>query len=209
MAESTQPRPKILDPVKLIASGGAAVGAMLCGSFFGDSGTLFGVFSGSIVSGGLAAVFEHAGGKVRSKKVSIAGIKVSKRSLRRAGIGAAIAGVTAAALVGTVYLTEVASGKTLHGLVTSSRDYGTSWTPSTTPPSPAPTVPAPASDSAAPSPTATSVPTVSPSSSSVTLSPSPSPTVTTTIVPTIVPSPVISPTSSPSVNLEPTPAISG
>lgn len=116
-----------------------------------------------------------------------------------AGSGLALAAASTGTALVVMSATEAATGKTFHGALTDTRDYGSTFAHSTAPPSPAPT-PAPSDESPSPSPseTLTTVPTLSP-----TMGPSP------TLIPTVVPSPtttVVPVTPSPSHPAGPPPA---
>jgi hypothetical protein len=172
---------------------------MVAGSFFGDSGTLIGTATGSVIYSVAAEGFEYvavkthhatkglrkdhplqAGKNLAEKTVDEHGKEIYRsktRKLKRpwmlAGSGLAIAGVSCAGAIAVMSATEAATGKTFHGAVTDTRDYGSTLAShSTTPPAPAPSF-TPAS-TPSPSPTQTTVPTVTP-----------------TLVPTVVPSPTV------------------
>jgi hypothetical protein len=191
-AADVKDEPKPLPvPVKWVVSAAAAVTSVLIGSLFGDTGTLIGTAVGSILSGAAAAGYEYV-------------IVKSSRKLKRVGplgavqhpagkfpwrkvaiVGAATVAITELGVIGVVLVTEEASGQTLHGVVTQSHDYGTSFSHSTVQPS---ITPAPAY-----SPSFSPSPSPSPSSSS----PSPSAS-TTPELPTQAPSSLEVPTPTPS-----------
>ncbi len=172
--------------------------AALAGSALGNSGTLAGAGIASVISGAGGVMLEHAGKKVHTRVYSI------KHTATRLGIAAAGA-VAAIAIVSFSVITsvEASTGKTLHGLVTGSKDKGTTVgslmgsapSQSTSPsPSPSPTATSPTATSSTPiqspssvTPTPASTPSTSSSPSTATnsSSPSPSPSVTQ-VIPTTV-----------------------
>jgi hypothetical protein len=170
---------RLVDPVKIGASGAAAVGTTIIGSFFGDSGTLIGVFLGSVESGVFAAYFDHGVRKAIAHRHHIRPPK-----LRVTWFAGVIGVLSLIVLLACVAVTEASTGKTLHGLVTNTADYGSTFSHTTHPPAPAPaSSPAPGgSGSAAPaapaSPSASAP--ASPSSSPATSSPAATPSSATT-----------------------------
>lgn len=176
-----------LSPLKLAASGTAAVGSTLLGTALGDSGTIAGVFVGSLASGVIAAYFERGGrraaavlqpGKLTTHKLHLTKL-VNGRVILAAGA------ITATALFGVISLAEASTGTTLHGIVTHTADYGTTLGGSSSTPPPHHSVPAPQPDDAPPvssspasdggSGPAAATPPESPPPSMIPASPSPSP----------------------------------
>lgn len=169
-----------LKPMTLFVGAAGTVTASVAGSFFGDSGTLIGLAAGSVVSNGASAAYEHYLRRAhhwakrqrepwRRHPVQKPPFAWHRWAITTGVLAASTAGITA----GGIAVAEAASGKTVHGLVTNSKDYGTTFgTSSTVPPPPA--SPAPSPDPSptlfSPSPSAAAPSSPSPSAPS---SPSP------------------------------------
>lgn len=193
--EAVIPKPKrnFDDYIKLIYGGVAAIATPIIGSVFSTIGTRVATFAGAIISGAIVLTLSRADQRVRThaKKIHIKGTdwKVSEKTLKRAGVGTLVAIGSACLVIGLTYGVEAATGKTLHGLVTGDKSYGTTFGSSgTTPPKPSATTPAP-SQSAAPTNLPSPSPSVTPSTSLVTPTPSQlSPSQTTSSIPSFGPS---------------------
>lgn len=200
---SQQKQRKKLEPLALVASALASVTSMFIGSLFGDSGTLIGTAVGSIVSGSAVVVYENFATFTASRLKKTTGrlyahdpdatriipshqARKHRKTLIWAG-GALTAGLCVVGCFAILTLTEAASGKTLHGVTTNTRDYGyTLGTTSTTPPSPAPAVVPPVSHSATTEPSQQWTPSTVPSPS---VSPSAVPSaIPSTMAPSVIPS---------------------
>lgn len=166
-----EPRERVVNPLKITAAVIAALGSTAVGSVAGDGGTRAGIVLGTVASCLIAAWVEHGG----ARAVALArGIQPPAMSYRVNGrIALVVAAVTAVGLIAVVAIAEASTGKTLHGIVTHSADYGSTFTsgnsshshvPSVLPTvtrSPAPSPSSPASFS--PEPTLMPTVTVTPS----------------------------------------------
>jgi hypothetical protein len=152
---------RLVDPVKIGASGAAAVGTTIIGSFFGDSGTLIGVFLGSVESGVFAAYFDHGVRKAIAHRHHIRPPK-----LRITWFAWGIGVLSLIVLLACVAVTEASTGKTLHGLVTNTADYGSTFSHTTHPPAPAPASSPASGGSGSAAPVAPASPSASASASS-------------------------------------------
>lgn len=188
------PKPKrnFDDYIKLVYGGVAAIATPIIGSVFSTIGTRVATFAGAIISGAIVLTLSRADQRVRThaKKIHIKGTdwKVSEKTLKRAGVGTLVAIGSACLVIGLTYGVEAATGKTLHGLVTGTKSYGTTFGSSgTTPPKPSVTTPAPSQS--APTNLASPSPSITPSTSLVTPTPSQfSPSQTTSSIPSFAPS---------------------
>jgi hypothetical protein len=175
---------RFVNPVELGLSGATAVTSTLVGSVFGVDGTLVGIGVGPVIYGTVYACYEWGFNQAHGRLAKLP---------RKLMVGV-IAGTAFVGAMGAVTITavcEAATGKTLHGVVTGTRSYGSSFGATyTAPPS------APASPSYSGSPSAPA-------------SPTPSPSVTVTVSPsglyTAAPSQVPTPTTSPVVTYTPSP----
>lgn len=196
-----------MEPLALLAGAGASVTSMIIGSYFGDSGTLVGAASGSVVYGVTATWYENFAARAHARMrrgkdpdattiIPVAQYRKHKR-LALALSGIALALVSCGAAYAVLGMAEAASGKTLHGLITNSADYGSSWTHEKTPPPSAPSQ-RPGQQSGSPDSTSASTrPSVSYSPPASVVEPSVTPSLSPTpVMPTVTGSPVPDPTGS-------------
>jgi|SRR5277367_326712 len=225
-----EPHARLFDTFKLVAGACGAVASLLVGSIFGDSGTLIGAATGSIIAGFIAALFEDntrkAGGYItpRAKpwQTRFRDRVKFRFQWKRPDLpnGVVISAVCLVGLMGGIALGERITGFTVHGIVTHTKDRGSSFTGSKVAPPATPTH-TPSRRAYQPSPAITSTyhyvpPTVSPVTTPASISPSPtissspslSPTVTSSASPTV--SSTSSDTSSPQPinSVVPTPSLS-
>lgn len=190
MAEEEEEPPApftVNQPIKLLIGAAAAITATFIGSTLGDQGTLIGVGIGSVAGGTAAALYEHFVTKAHGLIHKVAWTRRRIMLAVSGGVGiAAFSCLAGFLLIGVI---QASTGKTVHGAITGSHDYGNVLGhTSTTPPTPAATL----------TPTETATATVIPS-----------PSVTVTQVPTVTAAPTVvagTPTSVPSVTSAPTEA---
>jgi hypothetical protein len=163
-ANATTAQERFIDPLKITAAVAAALGSTIIGSLLGDSGTRIGLIIGTVASSLIVASVERSG----RKAAALAKGRITVKHLDQFMNGRIIlvaGAITLAGLVGVTAGVEAATGKTLHGVVTNTADYGSSFANSShTPPHPNPKITLTPSPSVSSS--AISSPSVSPSDTS-------------------------------------------
>jgi hypothetical protein len=197
---------RLFDSIKLIAGACGAVASMLVGSIFGDTGTLIGASTGSLIAGIIAALFERNTRKASGYLSPYARRWRSHFKLhlqwKRPDLpnGIVVAAVCLFGLMGGIALAESWTGLTVHGIVTHTTDRGSSFggskvVPATTPAyQPQPTY----SPSYHPS---YPVPVTTPAFTPATLVPTVTPTAVP--VPTVSTAPFVSPSATASSSVTP------